>query len=176
MILSSYSQYVRSGGDRDLQEMIASATGSPAWKYDEIAALYAGAFGEAKVIVMPYELLRDDAERFTRALEERLGLDHFAVPSGRFNASLSGEEMIWYPRLTRFVRRLPVGARFRRMYAHGAAFNRFRVPIRLLQRIKPAVPVTAASIPDAVLEYFRGRADRLCTSPLYAPYRADYLG
>lgn len=175
MILSSYSQYVRSGGDRDLQELIANGREGDVWDYDSLVGLYASAFGETNVIVMPYELLRDDEEKFIREIEGRLGLAHFRPAPGRVNPSLSGEEMSWYPRLTRTVRRLPIGRPLRMLYLRGAMANRFRAPIRILQRLSPARPVTATMIPDELLEGFRGNAERLRHNSLFAPYASDYL-
>jgi hypothetical protein len=178
MILSSYSQYVRSGGDVDLADLIAMNTNLSQldpWNYDALIDLYTRAFGEANVIVMPYELLREDAGAFTRSLETRLGLAHLEMKADRVNASLSAVEMYWYPRFTRAVRALPIGSRLRRLYHRGAFANRFRRPIDMLQRVRPGRPVTADAIPDEIVNAYRGKAERLRANPLYAPYAADYL-
>jgi hypothetical protein len=178
MILSSYSQYARSGGDADLVDLIAGKNNLSAldpWNYDALLELYTHAFGEGNVIVMPYELLRDDADAFTRTLETRLGLSHFDIAPERVNASLSAVELYWYPRLTRAARRLPIGSRLRGVYQRGAFVNRFRKPIAILQRLRRGQPVTADLIPDAVVNAYRGKAERLRGNPLYAPYAADYL-
>lgn len=182
MILSSYSQYVRSGGDADLAELVRSGAAAyerlrevDPWNYDALLDLYTRAFGDEHVIVMPYELLRDDVEGFTRALEMRLGLAHFAMKPERVNASLSPAEMYWYPRLTRVAHALPIGSRLRRLYHRGAFANRFRLPIKVLQRVRPGQPVTADVIPVDVVNAYRGKAERLRANPLYAAYAADYL-
>jgi hypothetical protein len=178
IILSAYSQYVRSGGEATLESRLAAGTQlrRGKWQYDALIDLYAKAFGAENVIVLPYELLRDDSDAFLRALEERLGLEHFAgYRDERFNPSLSPVELYWYPRLTRAVRKLPVGARLRRLYARAAFVNRFRIPIAVLQRLRPGQPVTAELIPDEAVNAFRGQAESLRGNPLYAPYARDYL-
>jgi hypothetical protein len=179
MILSSYSQYVRTGGPLDLETLVADAQDSAAWNYDYLVDLYRTAFGEEKVIVLPWELLRDDAAAFAGAIEQRLGLGRGPLPDRRYNPSLSGEELRWYPRLTRALLALPVGERLRRRlfarYARAAFGNRLRRPIRLLQRLRPAAPVTPDLVPEAVLEAYRGQASLLAREPLYAPYAAEYL-
>jgi hypothetical protein len=179
MILSSYSQYVRTGGPQDLETLIGDARESAAWHYDHLIGLYRAAFGEEKVIVLPWELLRDDPGRFAGSIERRLGLGAGPLPGRRYNPSLSGEELRWYPRFTRAVLGLPVGERLRRrlfnVYARAAFANRLRHPIRLLQRLRPAPPVTAQLIPETLLEGYRGQASLLARDPAYAPYRADYL-
>lgn len=176
MLFSSYSQFVRTGGDFSIQEMLAlSNRAEMPWNYDAVIAMYARAFGDEKVIVMPYELLRDDPSAFTRAIEDRLGLAHFEGPRDRVNTALSPVELLWYPRLTRFVRRLPIGFRLKRMYVRGVFGNRFRLPIAMLQRLRPGTPVTADAVPDDVLRSFRGMAESLRGNPLYAPYARDYF-
>src|SRR6185436_17922767 len=138
MCLSSYSQYVRSGGENTFEQLLADARTAGPWDYDALIRLYAAAFGEGHVIVMPYELLRDDGEAFTRALEARLGLSqHRAIAADRINPSLSPVEMYWYPRLTRAVRALPIGRPLRSLYLRGAFANRLRLPIAILQRLRP---------------------------------------
>jgi hypothetical protein len=183
-LLSAYSQFARTGGELDFASVCRlidelTARGVNPWDYDVLLGLYTSAFREEEVIVLPYELLRDDAEAFTRELEQRLRLDHFPATSGRINTSLSPEELYWYPRFTRAVRALPLGARVRRqlfrLYARGADANRFRGLIRVLQRLWPRAPITAPSVPNETLEAFRGRAESLRSNPLYSPYATEYL-
>jgi hypothetical protein len=182
MILSSYSQYVRSGGHVELAAMIGeggSRTGDDPhdhdpWHYDFVIELYRDAFGTENVIVMPWELLRDDAEAFVRVIEARLSIDHVPMSRDRVNESLSPVELAWYPRLTRLARRAR-SKRLERTATNAMFTNRLRLPIRILQRMFPVTPVTSASLPDAVVETFRGRAETLRGNPLYEPYYADYL-
>ena len=175
MILSSLSQYARSGGDVDLAELMrTNRHAEDPWNYDHVIAMYRRAFGDAQVIVMPYELLRDDAAAFIRTLAARLGIEPHLASTERVNESLSPIEMYWYPRITRFMRRLPSRRLFEH-YIRAALRNELRGPIALLNRVKPGLPVTAQSIPDEVVNGFRGRAESLRGNPLYAPYASDYL-
>lgn len=180
MILSSYSQFVRSGGDAELGQLAAVAMAGPGHAefdylvYDHLIGAYTERFGAGNVIVMPYELLRDDPHAFTRILSERLGIEPVQGSRERVNESLSPVEMYWYPRLTRIARKIPSRRVFRR-YVGAAFYNRLRTPIRILQRLRPGTPITDALIPDEVVELFRGRAESLRNNPLYEHYKADYL-
>ena len=175
MILSTLSQYARSGGEEDLAAMMGKAQKqADPWYYDDLIALYQRAFGEENVIVMPYELLRDDADAFTRTLSLRLGIDPHPPLRERINESLSPIEMVWYPRLTRLMRRIPSRRLFDR-YIRAALRNELRGPIAWLDRLKPGTPFTAESIPEEAVSGFRGRAESLRGNPLYAPYAAEYL-
>lgn len=183
-LLSGFSQYVRTGGDCDFYALGTSFAqksddgGKHYLDYDYLIQLYRKAYGD-RLIVMPYELMRDDVDGFTQYLEQRLGLDHYPAPAGRVNESLTPVELSWYPRLTRFVHRLPIGLPLRKrvykFYVRAAMKNRFRPLIRLLQRWFPTTPVTADLIGADTLNMFRGRAELLRDNPLYAAYAEDYL-
>lgn len=180
MILSTLSQYVRTGGELDLLEMVRKANEErdprflQSWDYDTLIAAYRHAFGADSVFVLPYELLRDDAGAFIRTLAARLGVDPFPTGKDRLNESLSPVELYWYPRLTRVLRRLP-GRRLRAAFADAAMNNRLRRVIAALQRLRPGAPFTVASIPEGLVDLYRGHAESLRGNPLYAPYAADYL-
>lgn len=178
MILSSFSQYARSGGAEDFASMLKRPHDENVWNYNCLIGLYRQAFGEKQVIVMPYELLRDDAEAFIRALEAQLGLDHCPPMSERVNVSVSAAEMRWYPRLTRIMRRLPLENRFGRYifraYVSALIECRLRPVASLLELLAPT-PGEPVSVDDDLLERFRGKAECLRAEPLYAPYLKDYL-
>lgn len=174
MTLSSYSQYVRQGGSADLADL-GRGGGAHPWAYDRVIGLYAGRFGRERLVLLPYELLRDDPARFVDALAERLGTDPHPPPAERVNPSLSGAEMRWYPRIARKAAALPLPGGLRRYLVRSAFENRLRRPIALLQRLRPLDPIGAASIPDEALERFRGNATLLAGEPLFAPYARDYL-
>lgn len=183
MILSAYSQYVRTGGEAALDRFIAPKEGDLAaredvWSYGQLVGLYRAAFAD-RVITLPYELLRDDPARFIREIEGRLGIDpHDFLPERR-NASLTPVELAWYPRLTRRVRALPVGRRLRRRieraYLRLALANRLRRPIAICQRVRPLRPVTGELLSEEAVGAWRGLAEPFRGDPLYAPYAGDYL-
>jgi hypothetical protein len=179
MIMSSYSQYVRSGGSISLEELIRDAHRENPWDYDFLVSLYRRQFGADKVLVLPWELLRDDPSDFFSQLESRFGLSHHPPPAARVNSSLSPAEMRWYPRVSRLIQRAPVGNRLRqaiaRRFARLSRYNRLAGAIRLLQKVAPASPVSAAIIPPDLLEHFRGKASFLASDPLFAGYAAEYL-
>ncbi|HEX8719441.1 MAG TPA: hypothetical protein VF736_02255 [Pyrinomonadaceae bacterium] len=187
MIVSSYSQYVKMGGTQHLGGMcrelgeLLQKDAMHYFDYDSMLGLYAGAFGEENLIVLPYELLRDDQGKFLSVLEERLGLTHAEIRLGRLNPSLSPEELYWYPLISRAVSAavLRLGPSRRRKlygwYVRKTLGNRLRALIKVLGRVRPGGRVTGADFPAELLAYFEGKAARLKDDPLYAPYAAEYL-
>jgi hypothetical protein len=175
MIASSFSQYVRSGATVQFEEFLdqMSVIDAP-WDYDRVILMYQQAFGAERVIVMPWELLRDERDAFARGIEQRLGLTHFPVPSGLENPSFSPVELSWYPRMTRIVQRLPLGETLKRLYLRGVFANRFRSVIAVLQRVRPRRLSTSAAVPERIMAALRMKARSLRDNPLYARYAADY--
>jgi hypothetical protein len=179
MLLSSYSQHVRIGGSEPFVPAAAARWAARAYDYARWIERYRAAFG-SRLVVLPYELLRDDPRRFAGELEARLGLDHVPLPEQRINPSLSPVELVWYPRLSRAIRRLPIGHRLRK-----ALFSRFVASIgtpplgtlvRLLQRARPATPLTIDALPEEVaVDCFAGTADLLRGEPAFQAYSAEYL-
>jgi hypothetical protein len=176
-ILSTYSEYVRVGGEKGL---VAFAD---EWARDfcdlqGIIRLYRERFAE-RLIVLPYELLRDDRNAFVREVEGRFGLDHRPVPDERINPSLSGEELYWCPRLARLIRRLPIGNRLRRAvfrhYTRRIGGRALRLVVRLAARFRPPPPEDLDAVSDALVRSrFGGEAALLRDYPLYAPYAREY--
>jgi hypothetical protein len=175
-ILSGYSEFVRTGGSEMLADLLRGPVRDHPWNYDALVSLYRGAFGADRVIVLPFELLRDSPVRFLREIESRLRLDHFPFSSRPANVSASPVELAWYPRMTRAVREIAgAGGRVERLYGRLLYRGRLAPVARLLQRLAPQRPVTADVVDDAFLEQFRGNAELLRDEPLYQPYRTDYL-
>jgi hypothetical protein len=182
-VASAYSEYVKHGGTLDLPEAATrfSAFGRQVLDLDNIIGLYAAAFGPERMLVLPYELLRDDERRFLLTIEAWLGLEHFECDLGRVNPSLSPEELYWYSRLSRLVGACasvlpsPYKGRVYHCYiSRVTETNRFRRVIRALSRISSR-RVTVDAVPPECLAPLRGKATSLEHNPLYAPYSAEYL-
>ena len=179
MIMSSYSQYVRAGGSKSLQGMLCNSTEQGSWDYDGVVGMYRRHFGADKVMVLPWELLRDAPDEFVGRIEAGFGLRHHPPSPQRVNTSLTPVEMHWYAKFSSAIAKAPVGPRLRASMARSMALwshrNRLAAAIRLLQRIAPAPPVSLDLLPSATLEAFRGQASCLAAEPAFAPYARDYL-
>lgn len=187
MIMSAYSQSVKMGGRLHLEGMcrkLAERLQEDAYHYydyDYLIQLYGEAFGEGNLIIMPYELLREDPQKFLAFLENQLGLEHVDIPLGRINPSLSAGELYWYPVISRAVSSAAslLGSaghkKIYRWYAGKTLDNKLRHFIRLLTLIWPGRKETAANFPSEILRYCEGKANRLKANPIYSAYAEDYL-
>ncbi|MBV8687500.1 MAG: sulfotransferase [Alphaproteobacteria bacterium] len=179
MLISAYSQYARTGGELTLDafcrpDPVPGAAPANAWDYDRLIGLYERTFGAERLIVLPYELLRDDPQGFVEAVAGPLGLEPRAPAQARVNPSLSPAALAWYPRLNRLARRLPSG-RLRSLYRRAAREGRLDGLAGLLQRLRPRPVPLEAGLGEDLLAPFEGRATKLASRPAYAPYLSDYL-
>jgi hypothetical protein len=182
VMLSSYSQYVKSGGTDPFFALNPEFGGAGhrsrgVWDYDRVIELYRGAF-PGRVLVLPYELLRDDPDRFLALVEAPFGLEHVPLPAGVVNPSLAAVELAWYPRFSGWVRRIPLPGRLARRllrdYHAALGAGRWRRLANACQRLWPRQPVTGDMIPEEVLARFAGKVNRLREDPLFRPYAEDY--
>jgi hypothetical protein len=177
-LLSTYSEHARMGGSTPIAELFAEA--GEYLNYDHVLELYESAFGSERLIVLPYELLRDDPERFSSEIEAHLGVSGGETLPRR-NRSVSPTALYWYPKVSKRVTWVlaRAGGRARqrlwRAYVSWIERDALARPADLLGRLAPGRQVTAADIPDQVLEAFRGKAERLRERPFYEPYQSDYL-
>jgi len=187
MIMSAYSQLVRMGTVRHPDEMcrdLSQRLQNDAFHYfdyDYLIDLYSQAFGEENLLILPYELLRDDQSQFLTTLQQMLDVEPVKIELGRVNESLSPQELYWYPVISRAVSgatsRLG-SARSQRAYSwyvRGTLVNRFHHIIKVLQKLQPDKKITEADFPSDILKLCHGKATRLEGRPLYAPYAAEYL-
>lgn len=184
MIMSSYSQYVRAGGQRHLRGMceelgsLLEREEHHYFDFDYFVGLYGEAFGEENLVVLPFELLRDDKATFISTLEERLGLTHHEVEIDVLNPSLSPAELYWYPVISRMMSTVISGVGRGRgygRYTRKTMKNELAPLIRVLHRLAPQRTITERDLLPEILEHCRGRAERLEKYPEFAPYTADYL-
>lgn len=176
VLLSGYSEFVRNGGSASLTKLLEGPQHDYPWNYDWLICLYRAAFGTDKVIVLPFEMLRDSPECFLREIETRLGLEHFPYSAPPVNVGASALELTWYPILTRAVRIVAgEGRPLENLYIRLLYGGRLGFAARLLQRLAPQSEVSSDLIDDAVIDRFRGTATLLRELTSYQPYRADYL-
>ncbi|WP_018411138.1 hypothetical protein [Methyloversatilis thermotolerans] len=179
-IHSFHAQYVAKGGVLpfltffDLYaEQIADLL-----DYNYLVGIYEEAFDE-RVITIPVELLRRDADRFYGIIEARLGLSLDKRPRPRqLNPRPDTRHLRALPFISRAYFKLlqPFGPGPRRamhkLYVKHVARGRlgscmsYLVPRRLLASPAPA---------SLDLSRFHGLADVFATREVYAAFKADYL-
>ena len=184
ILRSSYSEYVKLGGVSTFHQYLESSR--PVlnqWlDIDHLVKLYSTVFGESNVILMPYELLKNDPTGFLVLLENELELDHQNASTDHINPSLSPWELYCYAAISRRVltplaKRLSDRAAARLHNTYGRRLvrpSRLGRLIRMLERFRNN-EWTLNDFPAGYLDAFQDKAMVLREKPLYADYLADYL-
>lgn len=171
---SAYSQYVLTGGCATLDEATRRPPDDYPWDYDALIAAYRARFGAEKVIVMPFELLQDNQDRFLREIGRRLAIEYMSCDRPPANVAASPAELAWYRLWNKALRHVPLpGAR--RLYARLRYGRRLSGLARIAQHLFPLIAAGPEHMSDSFLDGFRGKAETLRREPLYAPYLRDYL-
>lgn len=174
-LLSAYSQYVRTGGNVSFATYCGIAADAVDWwDYDHVIRLYEETFGAANLLVLPYELLRDDVQVFCRAIEQSLGLDPGPVSRAPLNPAIGGASLAWYPHLTRRLGWLRRGSIIRRLYWRAIMGDRLSGVAAMLQRIRPLPFPGEANIPPSLIETLSRQCESLRNRPSHARYLGDY--
>lgn len=93
-----YSQYIKKGGYKHFQEYADYITNNKwsIFNYNFLINTYINYFGKENVIVLPFELLKEDASLFINKIETELQLkNHFYFNKVK-NKSLTNEELFFY--------------------------------------------------------------------------------
>lgn len=182
-IRSLYAQVVRMGGDQSFLEFYKSYQSFIYdWlDLDSVISTYRDLFGPAQVIVLPYELLAKDEERYQQLLEQRLGLPRTPIAIGRVYPSLSPRQLAAYSRFSRLwlqpiARRLSCSKAAKLYLAYAAwVVNRPWCDKLIQLSHAPEGYHPAIKVPSDIVEQFRGKASMLADNPHYMPFRDEYL-
>ncbi|MBW8010817.1 MAG: hypothetical protein FVQ83_06175 [Chloroflexi bacterium] len=184
ILLSGYSEYIKGGGELDSKTRFeVNHNFNLQWlDINQLINLYSKAFGETNLIVLPYEILRDNKSKFLRILEQRLGIDHYELNPGNPNPSLNTHELFWYARITKFgitplanlLGKKTGHALYRKYALHIVRPNRLRPIIRLIAQRFPEKKESDKVPPEHLNEY-KEVGTILAQNPLYTDYLSDYL-
>lgn len=103
MLQSFYSEYIRTGGLLSYIDLIETHGESfllKAYNYNFLVSHYIEKYKKENIIVLPYELLRDNSELFLRKLESNLSINSYNFTNENINSSLDLKLIFWYRQLS----------------------------------------------------------------------------
>lgn len=180
LLRSGYSQMIRQGSDLSAADLLAISAklALEMNDFDLVLRTYRDLFG-GRVLALPYELLVADRREFLAQIERFIGVDPFDIAAEKVNPSLSEEELYWYPRMGRFLRRFPqpwIARKLLGLHRRMIALGGWKplLPVLRLLGQRPAKSVSEFDWAPAI------DADKVCPELLreaiYAPYRELYRG
>jgi hypothetical protein len=180
MFSSFYSEYLIGGGVLSWKELNQfSDFFSLTYDYTYVIGLYRKVFGNENVIVIPYELLREDATAFTDIIEDAMGIKQKFKFTDVINPSIDKRTLAAYRRVSRLLYRLvkPLPYSLQRVI--------FGYYIMKLDKFKPHPMMKFLSKYnneevdiDGVEETYKvlqGKAEILRNEELFKPFLKDYL-
>jgi hypothetical protein len=179
LIRSFYAELVTGGAGYSFNDfcealLVQVDAGTDVFHFDAAIDSYAARFGPERLLVLPYELLRDRPDAFFGGIEAWLGIRTSRIPNQRVRPSPPAARLAAYRRMTRWVRAIPgpQGLRTRAVRLYIAALRSGRVA-----GLADAIGGRGGgdTMPRRLIEALRGRSERLRGNPLYRDYSRDYL-
>lgn len=182
ILKSGYSQLIRFGGRLTFDQYCELIRHNMAnfFNYNFLIDTYIKKFGEDNVIVLPFELLAENKNRFLTHLEEILGLESFDKDIKPLNKSLSDQDLFWYVWLSTFINRLSgtFGSKFQNNFykLHLYLLRNYKLQglVVLLKKLMPNKSIHRKDIPEELLYEAGQQATILKRFPIYEPYLKDY--
>lgn len=119
IISALYVEHVRNGGTHTLEEFVGTGAEPPGWsplcklsffRYDKLINAYKDIFGRSNVLALPFEMLKSQPEKFTRAIFDFSNVPFVDLPtSARSNVTWAPTATELMRRLNRIVGRNPLG-------------------------------------------------------------------
>lgn len=181
LLRSMYLQYVSMGGVlhfKSYQSEMGPHLGK-FYNYSYVIPLYRSLFGTENVIVLPFELLREDAPAFMNNLENQTGIHpNPAYALHKANPAIDTKLVSGYLRLSRLLCEVlnPLPKKYQVKiytgYVQGLLIGKFNGAISLLSHLSKENNLTVS---PASLSYFKNNAEILRHEKLFAPYLKEYL-
>ncbi|MBR0566015.1 hypothetical protein J5J83_07800 [Azoarcus sp. L1K30] len=177
---SFYAQYVSKGGVLFFSEFLTDYANPilDLLDYNYLIGTYQEAFGD-RVITIPVELLKSDADRFYGIIESRLGLAADKRSSAKkLNARIDSRRLRALPLFSRLFFRLlrpfsPTWQRIlQKIYVRHLARGRLGL---YMSRLVPERFLPSSLLSDLDVSRFEGFADILATREIYSAFKSDYL-
>lgn len=145
-----------------------------AFHFDAAIDAYAEAFGPDRLLVLPYERIRDAPQAFLGAIEASLGIRPLPFTPERVRPSPTAERLVTYRRMTRWVRALPGPGSIAARYVAALRTGRLDRVAATIERLGGGPGEGGHGVPARLLEALGDRAARLRDNPLYRDYARDY--
>ncbi len=182
MLRSLFSEYIVSGGILRFDEWYNANIKliSLMYNYDHLARVFQQAFGKENVILMPYELLRDEPLKYTVEIEKQLGLSQsFKLPERKINAAADVKYLEATLRISgllhKMVKPLPYAVQKAAFGYYSQLLNRRkdnRVVNFIAGFLQRGIEI---KIGEERLAPFIGKAGAFRKEDLYQPYLKEYL-
>jgi hypothetical protein len=186
-IVSEYNELLKNGNHFSSEELLkmdlSKSYFSGIYDYNFLINLYYEHFGRKNVIVLPYELLKDNPTKFISHIEDSLQLAHFEYIKEPINRGLSPNDKYWYLKISKFIFALcrPFGKAGQKVYDQYRKWlgyksdrkNKLKSLVWLLTLLN-GKQKEKIEIPQDLLKILKEKATILNEIEVYHPYANQY--
>lgn len=182
LFTSIYSQYLAMAGASKPQAF-ANANQklfTSMLDYDYVIDAYRKKFGSERVIILPYELMRDNRKLFLSLIEKEMNIHSpFEFEDRKINAAFDKKVLTAYQLISESVCKLislfprSTQEKIYSQYAHLIRKDEPHFLPRLLSKLINK-PLQIDGV-NTMVSDMKGKAELLRNEPLYAPYLTEYL-
>ena len=180
IIRSIYSQYIAKGGAFSLKEIFTVNPGmfQHFLNYNYVINLYRAKFGKENVIILPYEMLRDEPAKFIAAIESQLSISgKFDFPNKQVNESFDKRILNAYFKTSKFIYTAlkPFPKRLQTwLYLQYMQQLRGNKPNEFIKLLATDNELIYEGLDDFVQD-LKPTAEILRGEPVYQPYLNEYF-
>jgi hypothetical protein len=180
---SIYNQYLPTGGTLTFKELLLNMRDmfTIMFDYTYVVNLYRQKFGAGNIILLPFELLKNDHVKFLSLIEQQMKIEQtFAFLPDKVNAGYPIRILQAHFKLSKLVHKLllPLPYSWRdRIYIRYSKMLRSIQPHPLTVFISKFIkeqPINWDGM-DELLDELKGKAEILRAEELYQPYLKEYL-
>lgn len=180
LISANYSQYIKEGGTYSV-DAIQNFTFllKELFDYSFLIEIYSQKFGKDNVLLLPFELLKDDSILFLEHIEKFLEVESFEYEPLRLNPSLDLTEAKRLRVKSIFVDRFSVlfgefGNQLRRKYVESRRKKAFEWDSKQIQNFQTKGNNELIDLDEKMVRHFYENSTALKSYPVFEPYHSDY--
>jgi len=177
LIPSLYSQYISVGGVMSLKDFLNTEQSvfTSFYNYDYIMSLYIEVFGHENVLILPYELLKDNHTLFLKKIEDYCQIEHFDYSNKNVNMSISNEYVPVFIKLSKivslFLKIFPPKYQSFLYKNYGYILFRYKEKLSSKSKIRS---LTNEELYKITLP-LKGTTDKLIELEIFKPYSNHYI-
>lgn len=180
LISANYSQYIKEGGTYNVSEIQKfTFLLKELFDYSYLVEQYIQKFGSDNVLVLPFELLKDDSLLFFDCIEKHLDIPHHEFKPLVLNPSLTLAEAKRLRQKSLFVERFTnrfgaVGERLKRRYIESRRKKAFDWDSTEIENFQVKVNNPLVELDEIMLSQFYMNSGSLKNYPVFKAYYTHY--
>ncbi len=180
LLSANYSQYIKEGGTYNINDIQKfTFVLKELFDYSFLIEIYCEKFGKENVIVLPFELLKEDSASFFQNIENNLEIPNFEYHAPVLNPSINLSEANTLRQKSIVIERLTsrmgsVGKRIKAHYIENRRKKAFEWDSNEVLKATKTETTPLVEIDDSMLAHFVPNSSILKNYPIFEPFLSKY--